>query len=247
MTQVFRVINFFEFQENQLLLFSQEKNEGRFVEHTLQTSQPFFREELIEFIRKETQNEAPRVMYWFHPHFAIMPQSVFRSKDIAAYLELNFGANNTLSSPQFDVIHAHQAVVAYSVPTWLQEFKEQYFPLVALKHVGGQLLNRSRNQVEDLVSIVLFENQFLLTITKKGVLQTCNCFSYQNEVDVAYYLLLHFQKLALASHAKCVLYAHSTAINIEQFPSVCEAFAELNAVKWETKTKNQFLSTVLCV
>ncbi len=241
------VINFFEFQENQVLLFSQARNEQHFVEHALQSTQPFFRESLIEFIRKETANEAPRVMYWFHPHFAIIPQSVFRSKDIESYLTLNFGDNKNSLSPQFDVIHAHQAVVAYAIPDWLQAFKEQYFPLVAIKHVGGQLLNRSRNQVEDLVSIVLYEKEFLLTITKKGVLQTCNCFNYQTDVDIAYYLLLHFQKLALSAQSKCVLYAHSTAINAEQFPAVCESFAELQAVKWEIKSKNEFLSSVLCV
>jgi len=240
-------INFFEFQEKQVLLFSQARNEQRFVEHTLEPSQPFFRESLIEFVRKETANETPRVMYWFDPYFAIIPQSVFRSKDIESYLKLNFGENKNSLSPQFDVIHAHQAVVVYAIPIWLQTFKEQYFPLLAIKHIGGQLLNRSRNQVEDLVSIVLYEKEFLLTITKKGVLQTCNCFNYQTELDIAYYLLLHFQKSALSAQAKCVLYAHSTAINAEQFPVICESFAELQTVNWEIKSKNEFLNAVLCV
>lgn len=237
--------NFFDFQSDAVVVYTTGSN-PEFQEFKLNVNSAFFKEEVKDFIREQTKNGNPSAIYWYSPIFTLLPQSVFKMHDIGSYLNLNFGTTHPDDTASFDMLHAHNAVIAYSLPKWVKELKETYFPLVPLKHQAGQLLARSRGQHADFVAITIYESSFVLTVLKNGKLVICNSFEYQNEADLIYFLLLHCQKHELTA-ARLVVYNYQSTIPLNQIKESLSNFKEFENFQIEWNEKNDFYKSILCV
>jgi len=238
--------NFFDFQTDKVIAYS-ENNPTEFLEHKFNESTSFFQEELKDFIREQSKNGNPNAFYWYSPTFTLLPQSVFKLQDVSSYLRLNFGSIKQEEVATFDMLHSQNAVIAYSLPKWIKEIKDTYFPLIPLKHQAGQLVARTRGQYSDFVSVIIYDSSFVLTLLKNGKLTICNSFEYQNETDLIYYLLLHIQKHELSISTKIVIYNYQSNIPIDQIKELTTNFSEFDNFQFEWKSKNEFYKTILCV
>lgn len=238
--------NFFDFQSDTVVVYSNDSN-AEFQEIKLNINSPFFKDEVKDFVRQQSQNGNPNAIYWYSPIFTLLPQSVFKMQDISSYLNLNFGAVNAEDVASFDMLHTHNAVIAYSLPKWMKELKDTYFPLVPLKHHAGQLLARTRGQHADFVAITIYESSFVLTILKNGKLIISNSFDYQNEADLIYFLLLHCQKHEMANSTRLVVYNYQSIIQINQIKESMANFSEFEVFQIEWNEKNDFYKSILCV
>jgi hypothetical protein len=236
--------NFFDFHKDKLAIYS---NSSEWKEMNFNFSSSFFKDEVLSFIKENTFAGNPSSIYWETSNFTLIPQSVFHSKHIENYLHLNFGDISSENDYHFDILHSQLAVIVYSIPKWIKELKEQYFPIIPLKHHAGQLLARSRGEMNDFVSIVVYKEHFLITILKNGKLQICNCIEYQNEIDILYFLMLHHQKLELSSIAKLNFYEFETSIPSHQIQDSFSNFKEFENYKINWNTRDEFYKTILCV
>jgi hypothetical protein len=236
--------NFFDFHKDKLAIYS---NSSEWKEINFNFLNSFFKDEVLSFIKENTNAGAPSSIYWETSNFTLIPQSVFHSKHIENYLQLNFGQISSENVYHFDVLHSQQTVIVYSIPKWIKELKEQYFPIIPLKHHAGQLLVRSRGEMNDFVSIVIYKEHFLITILKNGKLQICNSIEYQNEIDILYFLMLHHQKLGLSANTKLNFYHFETTIPINQIQDSFNNFKEFENYQIHWNDKNEFYKNILCV
>ena len=220
--------NFFDFHKDKLAIYS---NSSEWKEINFNFSNSFFKDEVLSFIKEKTIAGNPSTIYWETSNFTLIPQSVFHSKHIENYLQLNFGEISDEHDFHFDILHSQQAVIVYSIPKWIKELKEHYFPIIPLKHHAGQLLARSRGEMNDFVSIVVYKERFLIIILKNGKLQICNNIEYQNEIDILYFLILHHQKLELSSTTKLNFYDFETNIPLNQIQESFINFREFENYK----------------
>lgn len=236
--------NFFDFHKDKLAIYS---NEAKWDEIFFNFSNSFFKDEVISFIKERTVKGNPSSIYWETPNFTLIPQSVFHSKHIENYLQLNFGELSSEDDYHFDILHSQQAVIVYSIPKWIKELKENYFPIIPLKHHAGQLLARSRGEMNDFGSIVVYKEQFLIIIVKNGKLQICNSIEYQNDIDILYFLMLHHQKLELSSSTKVNFYSFETNFPLNQIQDSISNFKEFENYKINWSSRDEFYKTILCV
>ena len=236
--------NFFDFHKDKLAIYS---NSSEWKEISFNFSNSFFKDEVLSFIKENTFAGNPSSIYWETSNFTLIPQSVFHSKHIENYLQLNFGEISSENDYHFDVLHSQQAVIVYAIPKWVKELKEQYFPIIPLKHHAGQLLARSRGEMNDFVSIVVYKEHFLIIILKNGKLQICNSIEYQNEIDILYFLMLHQQKLELSSKTKLNFYEFETSIPFNQIQDSFSNFKEFENYKINWSSRDEFYKTILCV
>ena len=238
--------NFFDFQTDKVIAYT-ENNSTELLEHKFNESSSFFQEELKDFIREQSKNGNPNSFYWYSPTFTLLPQSVFKLNDVSSYLHLNFGSTKTDEVATFDMLHLQNAVIAYSLPRWIKDIKDTYFPLIPLKHQAGQLITRTRGQYSDFISVIIYDSSFVLTLLKNGKLTICNSFEYQNETDLIYYLLLHIQKHELSISTKIVIHNYQSNIPIDQIIELTTNFSEFDNFQFEWKSKYEFYKTILCV
>lgn len=236
--------NFFDFHKDKLAIYS---SNSEWNEINFNFSNSFFKDEVLSFVKENTVSGGPSSIYWETPNFTLIPQSVFLSKHIKSYLQLNFGETSSENEFHFDILHSHQAVIVYTIPQWIKELKENYFSIIPLKHHAGQLLARSRGELNDFVSIVVYKEHFLITILKNGKLQICNSIAYQNEIDILYFLMLHHQKLDLSVNTKLNLYHFEATIPINQIQESFSNFKEFENYQINMSDKNEFYKNILCV
>lgn len=236
--------NFFDFHKDKLIVYS---DIFEWDDLNFNFVNSFYKEEVLSFIKEKVIAGNPSTMYWETPYFTLIPQSIFHSKHIENYLELNFGELSSEQDFHFDILHNHQAVIVYTVPKWIKELKETYFPIIPLKHHASQLLARSRGEINDYVSIVVYKEQFLIIILKKGKLQICSSVEYSNEIDILYFLILHHQKLELSSTTKLNCYVFETNTPINQIQDSFSSFNEFQNYKINWYSRDEFYKTILCV
>ena len=236
--------NFFDFQIDKLVVYSDDFQTKEFL---FNTSNSFYKEDVVNFIKQETQAGNPSVIYWNSAEYTLIPQSIFLSKHIPDYLKLNFGELEKDNDYHFDILYSHQAVIVYALPKWIKDLKDNYFPIIPLKHHAGQLLTRSRGQLQDFVSIVVYKDFFSIIILKNGKLQSCNSIEYQTEIDIIYFLLLHQQKLELSASTKLDLFTIEANFTNNQIQDSLTTFKEFENYQITWNDKNEFYKSILCV
>ena len=236
--------NFFDFHKDKLVVYF---DNAEFKETKFSFSNSFFKDDVVNFIKENSVSGNPSTVYWETSIFTLIPQSVFHSKHIDTYLQLNFGENSQENEFHFDVLHSHQAVIVYSIPKWIKELKEKYYPIIPLKHHAGQLLARSRGEMGDYIALVVYEEHFLITILKNGKLQISISIEYQNDVDILYFLILHQQKLSLSPTCKMTIFNFEASFPINQIQESLANFKEFENYQIDWKDKNDFYKSILCV
>jgi len=236
--------NFFDFQKDKLVVYF---NDSSTKEFDFDLSNSFFKENVVDFIKSQISSGNPSVIYWYSNQFTLLPQSVFSSKFLDDYIKLNFGEIPNDLTYHFDILHTQQAVLVYTLPNWIKELKEKYFPIVPLKHHAGQLITRSRGEMNDFVSISVYKNDFTILILKNGKLQICNSFEYQTDVDLIYFFMLNFQKLELNSSTKVSINIFESAFTTEQFQESFSSFKEFEQLQLSWDNQLNFYKNILCV
>jgi hypothetical protein len=236
--------NFFDFHKDKLVVYFNNTN---FKETIFNYGNSFFKDDVLNFIKENTSTGNPSVVYWETPLFTLIPQSIFHSKHISNYLDLNFGELAKDFDFHFDLLHSQQAVIVYAIPRWIKELKETYYPIIPLKHHAGQLIARTRGELNDFVSLVIYKEHFLITILKNGKLQICNSIEYQNDIDILYFLMLHQQKLTLSSTCKLTIYDFEATFPMNQIKESFTNFKEFENYQISWNDKNEFYKTIFCV
>lgn len=131
----------------------------------------------------------------------LIPEAIYQEKNQSLYLGFNF---ETRSQQKYaaDPLALIDAINIYQLPEFCQSISK-FFPKCKFVHESGVqielALRLSRLNQKDGVFLFFSEQFFRLCIVQNGMLQFCNTFNHQSEMDVAYYVLYVFDQLHLKS------------------------------------------------
>jgi len=239
---------FLDFQADILQIIT-EDNTGEFShEHiSFDAGRPFSIEELKDRIRKQLTEANLQRITWFDPNFTLIPMSIFMESELETYYQLNFGKLASGLRIQFEVIHALQLVVVYTVPTWILELTQGTLLQTTVHSHISFLLNKQFNENSlDSTYLILFDHTFVLSVKQNGKLQLCLPTEYQSATDVLYFILSNHQKMHLSKNNTLSAYVLNTHFDQEAFESLWCQFKDFNDFSTHFYSQAAYQKTILC-
>jgi hypothetical protein len=239
---------FLDFQVDVLQIIIEESMGEFSHEHVpFDAARPFSIEEIKDRIRQQLIDANLQRVTWFDPHFTLIPMSIFMESELETYYQLNFGKLTNGLSIQFEVIHALQLVVVYTVPTWILELAQGTLLQSTVHSHISFLLNKQFNEnTPDSTYLVLFDHTFVLSVKQNGKLQLCLPTEYQSATDVLYFILSNHQKMNLAKTNTLSTYVLNTHFDQETFESLWCQFKDFNDFSTHFYSQAAYQKTILC-
>jgi hypothetical protein len=239
---------FLDFKADILQIIT-EDNMGEFShEHiSFDAGRPFSIEELKDRIRKQLTEANLQRVTWFDPNFTLIPMSIFTESELETYYQLNFGKLANGLQIQFEVIHALQLVVIYTVPTWILELTQgTLLQATVHSHISFLLNKQFNDNTLDSTYLVLFDHTFVLSVKQNGKLQLCLPTEYQSATDVLYFILSNHQKMNLSKTNTLSAYVLNTHFDQEAFESLWCQFKDFNDFSTHFYSQAAYQKTILC-
>jgi len=239
---------FLDFKADILQIIT-EDNMGEFShEHiSFDAGRPFSIEELKDRIRKQLTEANLQRVTWFDPNFTLIPMSIFTESELETYYQLNFGKLANGLQIQFEVIHALQLVVIYTVPTWTLELTQgTLLQATVHSHISFLLNKQFNDNTLDSTYLVLFDHTFVLSVKQNGKLQLCLPTEYQSATDVLYFILSNHQKMNLSKTNTLSAYVLNTHFDQEAFESLWCQFKDFNDFSTHFYSQAAYQKTILC-
>lgn len=240
---------FFDFHSSKLTILKKSSNSSVTIAHEnrIDAKQPFHNEELIEVSKPFSSLETQQYFRWFSTQFTLIPNALFLPSQLENYYRLNFGDLNPNECLSYDSIYDENLSLVYSIPNWLNDFKQSYFFKAEIQHHASCLIKNSfKSKNDDLISIVFEGTAFIMSIKKEGRLIICNSFEYQNEEDLIYFILLHHKQLGLIEKNTINLMSYLEVLNSEKILSLITHFKELKEYTVIFLDKSAYNSTLTC-
>jgi hypothetical protein len=143
---------------------------------------------------------------WGSMRSSLVPTNVFNETNPVKLFQLCFGEEIPKEHIDYNRISEHGIVNIYEIPQWVKSFFISRFPKAIIQHSGSHLIRGMFAQPTfKLRSIlVLFENNFLLTMVKENKLLFYSYFDYQDVNDVLYHYLFSIQQKDLVGESATV-------------------------------------------
>jgi hypothetical protein len=133
-------------------------------------------------------------------NYTVVPQSLFDENKASEYLKFNTKilGNDYIS---YDEIEGHNAVVVYVPYMNINNFIFDTYGTFSYYHsttlLIRELLVLEKHSEATKVFLHVLDDQFECIVSKNGILQLCNSYSFKTSEDFIYYVLFCFEQLDL--------------------------------------------------
>ncbi len=135
---------------------------------------------------------------WEHPQALIIPDNFYFENEQKKYLSLLFG-NVFFHESECNVLE--ELHVAYYIDEEWKKQLSQHFASMISVHKYYKLLKewsvKKQQLFDEYVQVLLYQNHFILLVSKQKKLQLTNTFTYQTPEDVLYHILNVCERLEL--------------------------------------------------
>ncbi len=240
---------FFDFHPFKLSIL--KENEAHFVivlfDKKIDAEHPFHLEELSEAIRPFSNSEFGQKFTLFSSNFTLIPSSLFLPNQLENYYSLNFGPVSQNEKLSYDSMNDLRLCLVYTIPKWLNDFKQKYFFKSEINHHATILIKNTINSSQENVISIIFEGTtFLMCIKKDNKLLICNSFEYQSEEDLLYFILAHHKQLELIENSFLNIMSYIEEVNSEKVLSLISHFKELSSYTINFLNKTEYYSSLTC-
>ncbi len=158
-------------------------------------------EELLESTNFVSDEYDDYSLAWSGNRSTLVPSNVFSDSKPEELFKLCFGENENDQEVDYNRISELSAVNLYEVPNWIKSAFVLKFPRIILQHTGSHVVRAvvDKDAFYLKATIVLFENTFLLTLTKHNKLEFYSYFDYSTVEDVIYHLSFALQQKELGN------------------------------------------------
>ncbi|MFT4771187.1 MAG: hypothetical protein ACI9CP_000406 [Cryomorphaceae bacterium] len=143
-----------------------------------------------------------------HPHWTLVPTTIFREEDAAGYLKLNTGfTGNTPFA--YSSLSGLESVLIYERDEEAEKLINQIQPALETKHLEGTLLEYGRRKTSetksDLLQIQVIDQLAMINIFKQGSLLLANSIEVTKAEDLIYYIFYALKKLDISNEIQAEL------------------------------------------
>jgi len=143
----------------------------------------------------------------FTKETTLVPTFVFGDTNAKDVFRLCFGEIDPGMQLDFNRIPEHGLVNVFSIQEWIKSFFVLRFPRVVVQHSGSHLIRAvlDKNAFKTKVGIHLYDQQFLLTITKHDKLEYYSYFDHNAVDDILYHMFFVLQQKELGQDTGTIL------------------------------------------
>lgn len=210
-------------------------------------SKPFARDYITEAIKEVLIDHQLEKIVWFGANYTLFPLDLFDSNNLNSYFELNQGpipANFTLT---YQLLEKAGIVIVFSVPIWLYDYAKYELQTTQINHVVLMPLIQSFFQLNgNLVTIIIENHHFVLSVFKEGKLQSITTNDYQQNADILYFLLAQQQKIKLAPPVEMHIFDATDQFDSDAFGTLLKQFKDFENYKINFHPCSTFQNQILC-
>lgn len=189
---------------------------------------------------------------WCHPQSTLVPSSIFSESSPKELFQLCFGADASEGTIDHNRIFELSVVNVYSIPDWVKSLFVIKFPRIIIQHAGTHQIREvlGSNAFYIKASILIQENNFLLTIVKHNNLEFYSTFTYQSAEDVIYHLNFVLQQKEMLGEKGTIELSSAAGGNQSTCEEVSKGLSKiqhLNKMKIELHDSFLTKSQLLCV
>ena len=162
-------------------------------------------EEILEAIKEQESKKIqfPKsinqiTLFYHHNLYTLIPNSIFKEEHASDYLKYNAHLLKTdvLSN---DKINSQNLVITYIAYQNINNyFFEKYGDFTYLHYSSSLLRQEYTDDIHDVNLLIdLFNNDFYLSVFKRGVVIAHNLFPHQTEEDILYYVMFAIEQYGL--------------------------------------------------
>lgn len=208
---------------------------------------PFARDYITEAIKEVLIDHQLEKILWFGADYTLFPLDLFDPNNLNSYYELNQGpipANCTLT---YQILEKAGIVIIFSVPIWLYDYAKYELQTTQLNHVVLMPLIQSFYQLNgNLVTIIIENQHFVLTVLKEGKLQSITTNDYQQNPDILYFLLAQQQKIKLAQPVELHIFDATDLFDSDAFGALLKQFKDFENYQINFHSCSTYQNQILC-
>ncbi len=220
--------------------------DGSYKLQSFNSKSNYFSDDWKTLVRTETQDHAPTNIFFQSGFSTLIPLDLFNPSLSSDVFKLNFGNLLPENHVSFDQIYGLNVANIYNVPEWLNSFKTTIYPLVPLKHISSQFLNRIRHNAGNSIIALLSDKLLTLSVWKENKLLHFNHYEINGALDLVYYVLLQFKEWNGPFQPKIQFFYNNPTFSSIEIVENLKLVNEFEHASIEHFTEQQTLKSILC-
>lgn len=198
------------------------------------------------------ENYDDYTLSWAGRKTTLIPFNVFGESSPGAIFNLCFNHVSIDYSIDYNRISELGIVNVFEIPDWVKSWFVIKHPRIIVQHDGSYLLRMALNSdtFKLKVLVILYDNYFLLILTRHNQLQYYSTFNYQNSDDVLYYISFTLQQKEMINEPGKIILVKGVGVSnefIDEINFKINKIVDLKQLVIETPDAYSVKSHELCV
>jgi hypothetical protein len=152
-----------------------------------------------------------------NPYFTLLPTELFRPENMSDYLRLSSGLIFPRTDIRFEQHLTHHFVNVFKAEDFVVNWFRAAYPMreLTVAHQNSAFMEgvfqQKTTNTERVMTVSVERNYVTLVVSQNKQLEFCNTFSYQNEQDFVYYVMLAMDGLQL-NPEECKVILHGEIV-----------------------------------
>jgi hypothetical protein len=170
---------------------------------------------------------------WISSQSVFVPSTVHKASDLSTIFSTCFNKEATLSNLDYNSIGEIGVINVFEIPLWVKSFFVIKYPRIIIQHAFSNILRQSieKSKTGLEITIVLYQNYFLLELVYDSKFLFANTFEYSNCDDLLYFIAFTIQQSDILTLKGKLLFHFSQEARELKFSEFSEKWSKIESFK----------------